>query len=67
MDGPWLEATTAMEPELAAALDKVVSGPCFVTGDLPTPTEADRRLPTAISAAGELLEKMEAEDEHNED
>jgi len=56
-----------MEPELAAALDKVVSGPCFVTGDLPTPTEADRRLPTAISAAGELLEKMEAEDEHNED
>ena len=57
-----LEATLAMEPDLAAVLDKVVSGPCFAATDLPQPTVAERKAPGATSAAGDLLALMEDDD-----
>jgi hypothetical protein len=57
-----LEATLAMEPDLAAALEKVVSGPCFAATDLPQPTAAERKAPGATRAAGDLLALMEDED-----
>ena len=57
-----LEATLAMEPDLAAVLDKAVSGPCFAATDLPQPTAAERKAPGATSAAGDLLTLMEDED-----
>lgn len=57
-----LEATLAMEPDLAAVLDKAVSGPCFAASDLPQPTAAERKAPGATSAAGDLLALMEDED-----
>jgi hypothetical protein len=57
-----LEATLAMEPKLAAALEKVVAGPCFASSDLPQPTAAERKAPGATSAAGDLLALMEDED-----
>jgi hypothetical protein len=62
-----LEATLAMEPDLAAALDKVVSGPCFAAADLPQPTAAERKAPGATSAAGDLLALMEDEDAADDD
>jgi hypothetical protein len=40
-----LEATLAIEPELKAALDAVVSGPCFKESELPTPTDDERKPP----------------------
>ncbi len=58
-----LEATLAMEPQLAAALDKVVSGPCIAVSDLPTSAEAERKAPLVVSTAGGLLEMMAVEDE----
>jgi hypothetical protein len=57
-----LEATLAMEPDLAAALEKVVSGPCFAATDLQQPTAAERKAPGATRAAGDLLALMEDED-----
>ncbi len=57
-----LESTLAMEPDLAAVLDKVVSGPCFAASDLPQPTAAERKAPGATSAAGDLLALMEEDD-----
>jgi hypothetical protein len=58
-----LEATLAMEPDLAAALDKVVSGPCFAASDLPVPTPGEQKAPGAVNAAGGLLEMMGVEDD----
>lgn len=40
-----LEATLAMEPDLAAALDAAVAGACFKASELPAPTEAERAAP----------------------
>ena len=57
-----LEATLAMEPDLAAVLDKAVSGPCFAASDLPQPTAAERKAPGATNAAGDLLALMEDDD-----
>jgi hypothetical protein len=52
----WVvEATLAMEPELAVALDKVVSGACFTAAELPTPSAEERKAPGAAGAAGGLL------------
>lgn len=51
-----LEATLAMEPDLAAALERVVSGPCFAASDLPHPAEAERKAPGATGTAGSLFE-----------
>jgi hypothetical protein len=66
-----LEATLAMEPDLVAVLDKVVSGPCFAASDLPQPTAAERKAPGATSAAGDLLALMEedaaADDDDGDD
>jgi hypothetical protein len=62
-----LEATLAMEPDLAAVLDKAVSGPCFAAADLPQPTAAERKAPGATSAAGDLLALMEDEDADDDD
>jgi len=62
-----LEATLAMEPDLAAVLDKAVSGPCFAAVDLPQPTTAERKAPGATSAAGDLLALMEDEDADDDD
>jgi hypothetical protein len=53
-----LEATLAMEPDLAAVLEKVVSGPCFAASDLPQPTDAERKAPGATGTAGGLLAIM---------
>lgn len=57
-----LEATLAMEPDLAAVLDRVVAGPRFAASDLPQPTDAERKAPGAARAAGDLLALMEDED-----
>jgi hypothetical protein len=54
-----LEATVAMEPELAAVLDRVVSGVCFTAVELPTPSPEERKAPHAVSAEGELLALLE--------
>jgi len=62
-----LEATLAVEPDLAAALDKVISGPCFTASDLPQPTAAERKAPGAASAAGDLLALMEEEEDADDD
>jgi len=40
-----LEATLAMEPELADMLVKIVEGACFKANELPTPAEAERKAP----------------------
>ena len=40
-----LEATLAMEPDLSAALESVVSGPCFKADELPQPNEDQRKAP----------------------
>lgn len=62
-----LEATLAMEPELAAVLDKVVSGPCFTASELPQPTAAERKAPGANGAGGDLLALMNDDDGHDDD
>lgn len=56
-----LEATLDMEPDLAAALDKIVAGPCFVASELPQPTAQERKAPGATSTTGDLLALMEDE------
>jgi hypothetical protein len=53
-----LEATLAMEPELAAALDKVVASECFRAKDLPQPADAERRAPVPKGESGSLLSLM---------
>jgi hypothetical protein len=62
-----LEATLAMEPDLAAVLDRVVAGPCFAASDLPQPTAAERKAPGATRVAGDLLVLMEDEDAADDD
>jgi hypothetical protein len=62
-----LEGTLAMELDLAAALDKVVSGPCFAASDLPQPTAAERKAPGATSAAGDLLALLEDDADDDDD
>ncbi len=62
-----LEATLAMEPALAAVLDKVVSSPCFAGSDLPQPTASERKAPGSVSAAGGLLSMMGIEEEEGSD
>jgi hypothetical protein len=65
-----LEATLAMEPALEAQLDEIVAGPCFAAGELPSPSEDERRPPgPGTVAAGGLLEIMgiELEDEQMTD
>lgn len=66
-----LEATLAMEPDLAGVLDKAVSGPCFAASDLPQPTADERKAPGSLGVAGGLLEIMgvdeESEDEDQDD
>lgn len=57
-----LEATLDMEPDLAAALDKIVTGPCFVASDLPQPTAQERKAPGAAATTGDLLALMENDD-----
>ncbi|MFN7597568.1 MAG: hypothetical protein ACK5PT_12625 [Cereibacter sp.] len=53
----WVvEATLAMEPDLAAVLERIVSGPCFAASDLPHPAEAERKAPGATGTAGSLFE-----------
>ncbi|HEV7877946.1 type ISP restriction/modification enzyme [Bradyrhizobium sp.] len=53
-----LEASLAMEPELVAALDKVVAGECFRAIDLPQPTDAERKAPAPKVESGSLLSLM---------
>lgn len=40
-----LEATLAIEPDLAEILDRVIEGSCFNANDLPSPTAAERKPP----------------------
>jgi hypothetical protein len=71
LDLLWvLEATLAMEPELSAALNKVVSGPCFKSNELPTPSASESKPPAPQSPTGDLIALMEgdeASDAGNED
>lgn len=60
-----LEETLAMEPELEQALDRVVSGPCFLASELPQPTPEQRKPPVSPSAPGILLEIMNGEEENH--
>ena len=64
-----LEATLAMQPDLSALLEKVVSGPCFAS-EIPEPTAAERKPPLASSAVGGFLSMMldddAADDERGE-
>jgi hypothetical protein len=62
-----LEATLAMEPELSAALDSILAGSCFEAGELPNPTEAERRPPGSVQPAGDLLSLMEAETPYDDE
>ena len=52
----WLlEATLALEPEGAALLDEVCASPVFSADDLPTPTNDERKPPSAAPREGEQL------------
>jgi hypothetical protein len=62
-----LEATLAMEPELAVVLDKVVSGACFTAAELPTPSPEERKAPGAAGAAGGLLALLEGDEAPEEE
>lgn len=62
-----LEATLAMEPELEAALEKVVAGPCFAAADLPTPTPEERKAPGKAVVAGDQLDMFADDDDAGED
>lgn len=53
-----LEATLAMDGELADALDRVVAGSCFTAADLPQPTTKDKEAPATAAQAGNLLDRM---------
>ncbi len=56
-----LEATLAMEPELEAALDKVMTGPCFTANDLPVPSLEERKAPGAVAAIDDQPDLFEAD------
>lgn len=56
-----LEATLAMEPDLADVLDRIVAGPCFTTDELPKPSDGERKPPAVSGDAGELLGLMGGE------
>jgi hypothetical protein len=62
-----LEATLAMEPELAAVLDKVVSGTCFTAAELPMPSPEERKAPGATAAVVDLLALMEGDEAPEEE
>lgn len=65
-----LEATLAIEPDLEAQLDKVVTGACFTSGELPYPKEHERLPPVrSTGEQGGLLEIMgiEAVEEEDDD
>jgi hypothetical protein len=62
-----LEATLAMEPELAAVLDRVVSGVCFTAVELPTPSPQERRPSGVAGASGELLALLGGEEAPEEE
>lgn len=62
-----LEATLDMEPELSAALDAVVAGPCFHASELPQPTEEERKPPKAAGEEGDLLAMMGVDEEDEDD
>lgn len=62
-----LESTLAMEPELEAALDKVVAGPCFAAADLPTPAAEERKAPGKAVVAGDQLDMFSEDDDAGED
>ena len=62
-----LEATLAMEPELEAALDKVVAGPCFAAADLPTPAPEERKAPGKAVVAGDQLDMFASDEEDGDD
>jgi hypothetical protein len=65
----WLlEASLAMEPNLSATLGNVISGPCFKSGELPQPTDAERKSPMQEEDLGDLLTMMgDYEDGPDED
>ena len=54
-----LEATLAMEPQLADVLDRVVAGPCFTEDELPAPTEAERKPPAGAAQPGDQYSLMD--------
>ena len=58
-----LEATLAMEPELKDALDRATAGPCFKASELPQPAPDQCEAPTVVSAAGELLQIVDNDDD----
>ena len=58
-----LEATLAMEPDLSAALDSVVTGPCFTADELPRPTVAERKPPARATRIRDQLSFIDEDDE----
>ena len=62
-----LEATLEMEADLAGVLDRVISGPCFVTTELPQPQAAERRSPGLSNNAGGLLDLLDIEGVEDEE
>ena len=59
-----LEGTLELEPELEQVLDRVVSGPCFKTSELPRPTPEERDAPKVDNKSHPfpLLSDTEEED-----
>jgi hypothetical protein len=62
-----LEATLAIEPELASDLEAVVGGECFLATELPTPSLRERSAPGSELKPGSLLAMMSASDGDAED
>lgn len=62
-----LEATLAMEPELASVLNTVVSGPCFKESELPNPSDDERKPPKGSDDEPEdqlsLLDESDGDDD----
>ena len=61
-----LESTLAMEPDLSAALDTVVTGECFKASELRTPTEAERK-PPKVSGGSEDQTVLFDDADHDDD
>ena len=59
-----LEATLAMEPELANALEHVVNGACYEGRELPSPKDEERKPPKESGAPGSLIEMTFTEGEN---